>query len=279
MAVAIKSPDQIRAIAQLGRALDEVLRHACLLAQPGTRTRDLARELGALARARGVTPMLLGYTRSGAPHHAFPADACINVNEEVTHAVPSARLLREGDVITIDCAVRADDGEGAAHALCIDAATTHVVTAHAGDLRRHGRGTRMAHAARAALDAAIDCCHPGTHWSTVAARVQSAARDCGVCILPDFRGHGVGAALHEPPTLSFGHDAASSELVLRPGMVLCLEPVVCEASTAPACITLDDGWTVVTHDRSWSAFEEACIAITRDAPRVLAGAAWRSNRG
>lgn len=277
MAVPIKSPDQIKAMARAGHVLDGMLRDLRTRAVAGQRTRDLHREAASLARARGVTPALLGYACGDVP--AFPGAACINVNEEVTHAVPSARILRDWDVVTIDCAIRAGDASDPSQSWCIDAAITHVVVGASSDPSRQARAQRMAHAARATLDAALERCVAGASWSSVVASVHDAASRAGVSIVPGCQGHGVGKDLHEPPALSFDLHAPAHELMLRPGMVLCLEPVVCETPLVTACVTLDDGWTVVTHDRSWTAFEEACIAITLNGPRVLAGAAWRSDRG
>jgi methionyl aminopeptidase len=273
VAIPIKSPGQVESMAQAGRTLDAILAELVTCARPGVRSRDLNMTASALAGTFGVKPMLEGYTHpppnSGGP--AFPGAVCVSVNEEVTHAVPSSRVLRMGDVATIDMAIRAGEW-------CVDAATTVVVGGgDSGDISHESRAARMQRLAREMLDEAIDGCVAGATWASVVERVRAIASRASCSLMDCYSGHGIGVHMHEPPRLGWGADVTTSELVLRPGMVLCIEPIVSEMSIAPECVTLHDGWTVLTQDRSWTACEEACVAITHDGdgPRLLAGARWR----
>jgi methionyl aminopeptidase len=254
MAIAIKSPEQIAARRAVGRAAWGAVQG---LVQ-GCRIGMTTRELEALARERivaaGLRPVMLGYRAGQAP--AFTGAASICINEEVVHAGPSDRIIREGDVVSIDLAACDEDGWHA------DAATSLVVG------QASERAARVVGLARQALDLCVRMAGPGVKWSTVARGAEQLVRGGGCHLAAGYTGHGIGQELHEPPRLCFGDVAEREDVCLRPGMVLTVEPLVVEGSGAEL-VTLDDGWTVVAAGRELSAHEEVTLAITRCGAEVL----------
>ncbi len=251
MAIPIKTPGEIAAMRSSGRLAWSIIEEVA----KGCRVGVTSRELDALARqciARaGAEPLLLGYT--SADNVPFPGASCICINEEVVHAVPSDRIVREGDVVTIDVAVRDTAG------WCADAATSLIVGANP-------RADRLVQLGKHVLNAAIAAASPGVRWSQVATAAKQAVGD-GFTLVPGYCGHGIGRSMHEHPRACFGSVKPADDFRLLPGMVITLEPIVVEGN--PELVTLDDGWTVVTANRAWAVHEERTIAITRTGAQLL----------
>lgn len=220
-----------------------------------------SREVDATARRAlgdaGLEPVLDGYRSGNSP--AFPGAACVCINEEVVHSVPSDRIIRDGDLVTLDVA-------GRVSGWCADAAVTVVVGQS--DPQRAG----LCAAAREVLDSALASIAPGVRWGEVAARAAQTSQRLGYRLISGYDGHGIGRDLHEPPraALALAADAHSADFVLRPGMVLTVEPVL--TSGSGRVVTLDDGWTVLTTDRAPACHEERTVAVVRTGCRVLTGA-------
>jgi methionyl aminopeptidase len=264
----IKSPDQIDALAAAGRVLDTIIEDVILReVRPGRTTAEVAQRAHELILARKGEPVLRGYQQASIPV-PYPASACVCVNEEVVHAVPSTRIIRAGDIVTVDVAMRY-------RGWCIDTAWSVAV---AGEIPKEsaGRAARLQAAAAKAVALTRELARPGVRWSSIAGRVDEAIRTEGMHLLHGYCGHGTGEALHEAPRVSYTSrdwTLAGEDFTLWPGMVLCIEPIVCEGTGKARTMTLDDHWTVITEDARWTAHEEQCIAITRDGCRVLAGSA------
>lgn len=248
MSLPIRSPDEIESIARAGasarRVLDELISH-CV---PGVTTAaldDVARD--AMAR-EGVTGVSGYVERRGQP--GFRGAICVNINEEAAHGVPSPRRVREGDLVSIDVAVQRDGWW---------ADMSAPVVAGGPD----GRGARLRDAARRATRAGVEAMGPGVRWQQVVQAIRGTLAE--VRLVDGLGGHGVGRGLHEPPSLGYG----SSDLVLRPGMVVTLEPTVTDGQGRTTM--LDNGWTLVTVDRGWTCFRECTVAVVRGGIRVLAG--------
>jgi len=249
MAIPIKSPGEIEAMRAAGLVLRRVIAEVVASCKPGVTTRDLDGVAANAIEQAGAAPVFLHYTRGDAP--PFPNVSCICVNEEVVHSVPGDRIIRNGDLVTVDIALRYPARAG----WCVDGATTLVV-ANGGAMAERLRNTAVL-----ALDAAVAATGPGVLWCEVSARVCAMVHSHGLEVLGSYCGHGIGMDLHEPPRLCFGPQPKNQpDVVLRPGMVITLEPIVTEGRFN--LVTLDDGWTVVTGDRSWCALEERTIAIT-----------------
>jgi methionyl aminopeptidase len=265
MAIWLRSPAEIDRMRRAGALLAEILREGAERFTPGITTREVDALIQHRIRSAGAEPVMLNYRgqRSEAP--PFPGAAAICINEEVVHCPPGPRIVREGDIATIDCALSLDGW-------CADAAVTVAV----GETEP-GRA-KLASGAGRVLEEAIAAVGPGVWWSSIAATARRAAEAEGLWLLPDFSGHGIGSALHEPPCAAFelpqiGRTASGVrspgglDFLLRPGMTFTIEPVLVPGRTR--VLGLDDGWTTVTADRSPAAHEERTIAVTRAGIQVL----------
>jgi methionyl aminopeptidase len=246
--IPIRSPREIDRLRRAGGLLWSVLDELVAAACPGARTADLADLAAARIAESGAEPVFL---TEGSPR--FPGAAAITINEEVSHAPPGPRVLRAGDLVTIDAGLRLD-------AWCADASRVVVVDATAAPPDR----AHLARVSAALTDQLIDRIGPGVPWPEIAATAACQAAAQRVTILRGFRGHGLGRALHESPAFDF-HDPGG--LVLRPGMVLTIEPILTTGSGETA--RLPDGWTHVTADRAPACYTERTIAITRTGFRIL----------
>ncbi len=255
MGIVIKSSRELAKMRESGhivRAVLDAVESACV---PGTTTGQLnriaEREL-ARAKARSA---FLGYRPGGAP--AYPAVLCTSVNRVVVHGIPSEReVLREGDVIGVDFACYKDG-------YCADAARTIAV----GIISEPARA--LLSATRECLERAIAECIPGRRLGDVGAAVETCAKRYGYSVVREFVGHGIGRAMHEPPSVP-NYGPPGQGVRLRSGMVIAIEPMVNQGSGEVRI--LDDGWTVVTADASLSAHVEHTVAITDDGPRILTAA-------
>ncbi len=245
--IAIRSRDDLAGIRAACLVVHEVLELLARAVAPGVTTLALDRLAAEATRARGAAPAFLGY-------HGYPASLCISVNDEVVHGIPSAtRVLREGDLVGLDFGAVKDGWFG-------DAARTVPVGAIAAP------AARLVAAAKDALAAGIAAARPGARTGDVGAAVQGLVEARGYSVVREFVGHGIGRRLHEPPHVpNFGR-AGTGEL-LRPGMVLAIEPMV--NAGGPDVEVLDDGWTAVTSDGSLSAHFEHTVAVTENGPEIL----------
>ena len=252
MGILLKNGRELDKMREAGRIVTAVLdavEAACL---PGVTTAELnriaAREL-ARAKARSA---FLGYRQGGAP--AYPAVLCTSLNGTVVHGIPRAdEVLHEGDIIGVDFACFKDD-------YCADAARTIAVGVISAPARA------LLAATQESLASAITECFPGRRLGDLGQAIESCAARHGYSVVRDFTGHGIGRAMHEPPSVP-NYGTRGLGLRLKPGMVLAIEPML-NAGGAEVNV-LSDGWTVVTADRSLSAHVEHTVAITDDGPRVL----------
>jgi methionyl aminopeptidase len=198
-------------------------------------------------KALGVASAFKGY-------HDYPAVLCTSINSEVIHGIPSAkRVLREGDVVSVDCGV-------VVGGYYSDCAVTHAVGTLAPNIAKLLRVTE------ASLYAAIDKAVPGGRLWDISHAVQAMCEAEGYGVVREFVGHGIGKSMHEDPQLPNYGDAGKGPR-LRAGMVLAIEPMI--NLGGPEVRVLPDGWTAVTVDGSVSAHFEHTVAITNDGPVIL----------
>lgn len=270
--IELRSSADIDGMARAGALAAEALRAARAACVVGTTTGDIERVVRAAILAGGGEPLFLGYRGNAGARPAFPASACISVNEELVHGVPGARVIRDGDVVAIDVGVRLDGW-------CADSAITVCV----GDVRAECRA--MVACADAMLARAISLVRPGVRWSSIAREIERVAELAGFAIAVDFVGHGIGRELHEPPQVPCSVDRnflERGDFTLRPGMVLAIEPMVVLAQqergtsgeragelVSPACTLAADGWTVVVDSGAPSCHVEHTVVVTRDGARIL----------
>jgi methionyl aminopeptidase len=250
--IALKTPSEIDAIAIAGEVLARVFDELAPRVTPGVSTADLDRFAEEFIRSHpGALPAFKGL-------YGFPATLCVSVNEEVVHGIPSRRrVLRDGDIVSIDAGVKLDGWYA-------DRAVTYPVG------RVDEAGRRLLQVTRDALGAGIDQARPGQHLGDIGNAVQTVAEGAGYGVVRELVGHGVGRGPHEEPQVpNFGR--AGRGLALREGLVIAIEPMITEGTYAVR--TLPDRWTVVTADRKRSAHFEHTVAVTGNGPRILTLAA------
>jgi methionyl aminopeptidase len=198
-------------------------------------------------RECGAKPAFKGY-------YDYPCVLCTSINQEIVHGIPSEkRLLRSGDVVSIDCGVVLDGYYG-------DAAITVPVGQLAPQV------ARLVEVTEASLDRAIDAVRVGNTVGDVGAAVQQFVEANGFSVVREFVGHGIGTRLHEDPQVpNYGTPGHGPKL--REGMVIAIEPMV--NAGKPGAVLLDDKWTAVSEDGSCSAHFEHCVAVTANGPDVL----------
>lgn len=247
MAVELKNAGEIDRMRAAGRIVAEILDALEAKVAPGVSTWDLDQLAERLIREKGARPAFKGY-------RGFPACLCTSLNHEVVHGIPSkARVLAPGDLLKLDFGVVVDGFFG-------DSARTVAV----GKVSEEAR--RLSEATRASLEAGIRAMVPGNRVGDIGHAVQATVEPLGFSVVRDFVGHGIGRHLHESPQVPNYGRPGTLEL-LRPGMVLAVEPMV-NAGTA-AVDVLDDDWTAVTVDGKLSSHWEHTILISEHGPEVL----------
>ncbi len=231
---------------RVGRLVASVMEELERKVAPGVTTAELDRIAEDKIRSAGATPAFKGY-------RGFPATVCTSVNSQVVHGIPGDRPLAEGEIISLDLGALMDGYYG-------DMAVTLAVGAVSEETKDLLAGGKKS------LEAGICAARPGAHLSDISHAVQRAAEDAGYSVVRDYTGHGIGRQLHEDPQiLNFGPPGRGP--VLRPGMVLAIEPMVNAGDYRVK--TEKDGWTVVTVDGKLSVHHEHTVAVTPDGPEIL----------
>jgi methionyl aminopeptidase len=250
--VQIKTPAQLALMWQAGQVVAAALEAAAAAAAPGVSTAELDGIAAARIAAAGAVPSFLGY-------HGYPATICASVNDEIVHGIPgTTRVLRAGDIVSIDCGAIVDGW----HA---DAALTVGVGDISAEL------TKLLADCERALWQGIAAARPGARLSDISHAVERSVRAAGEYgIVEDYVGHGIGTEMHMDPAVpNFGKPGRGP--VLREGMALAIEPLLVLGS--PDTRLLADDWTVVSEDGGWSAHFEHTVAVTADGPWVLTASA------
>ena len=231
-----------------GRIVRQVLDYIGTLVAPGMTTMGLDRAAEQKIRDLGAKPAFKGY-------YDYPCVLCTSVNEEIVHGIPSdKRVLRAGDIVSVDCGVVLDGYYG-------DAAITLPVGDSVSE-ELH----RLLDVTEASLYKGIQQARIGNAVGDVSAAVQEHVEANGFSVVREFVGHGIGTKLHEDPQVpNFGTRGHGTRL--REGMVLAIEPMV--NSGKPGTRVLEDKWTAVTTDGSASAHFEHCVAVTKEGPMIL----------
>ncbi len=236
-----------------GRVVARALAAVREAAVPGATLRELDAVAETTIRAAGASPSFLGYHPGFAPT-PFTGSVCLSVNEVIVHGAPSEQRLRDGDLLSVDCGALLDGWHG-------DAA----ITIEVGQVAAEDH--RLVAATEEALAAAISRAVPGARLTDISHAVAEVARRHGYGTIDDFGGHGIGRALHEPPSLPNASDRAGRGPKLKAGLVLAIEPML-DAGVG-RYVVRPDGWTVATEDGSRAAHAEHTVAITADGPRIL----------
>jgi methionyl aminopeptidase len=244
--IILKSPQEIEKMRRSNRIVAEILQEMKLAAKPGVTTGELDKLAQALLAKRKARSAFKGY-------NGYPAALCTSVNEEIIHGIPSERILREGDILSLDFGVIYDDYYG-------DAALTLPIG------RISAEAERLLRVAEEALYLGIDQARPENRLLDISAAIQRHVESHGFSVVRDFVGHGIGKHLHEKPQVPNFGDAGLG-VRLKPGMTLAIEPMINAGSYE--VVILGDGWTAVTKDKSLSAHFEHSVAVTENGPSIL----------
>jgi methionyl aminopeptidase len=246
--IALKTPEEIEAIASAGAIIAELYQVLPAEVRPGASTADLDRFAEEFILSHtGAEPAFKGL-------YGFPATLCTSVNHEVVHGIPSdRRKLAEGDIVSVDCGVVLND-------FYADAAVTLPVGTVPEEVKELMRVTHES------LKAGVAETRVGKRLGDIGAAIQAVADRAGYGIVRDLVGHGIGRSPHEEPQVpNFGR--AGRGMPLEIGLVIAIEPMLNLGSADVR--TLPDRWTVVTADRRVSAHFEHTVAVTEEGPRVL----------
>lgn len=244
--VLLKTKEELQVMRQAGKIAAGALWAGGAAVRPGATTAQINRVIHDFILRHGATPSFLGYG-------GFPASACISVNDEVIHGIPGDRILRDGDIVSIDVGAQIGGFHG-------DSAYTFAC----GEISAEAKA--LCDAAQLALQRGIEAARPGNRIGDISAAVQQTVESLGYSAVREYVGHGVGKSLHEDPEVpNFGPAGHGVRLV--EGMTIAIEPMI--NAGGPAVRVLGNRWTVVTADQGLSAHFEHTVAITKNGAVVL----------
>jgi methionyl aminopeptidase len=242
-----KSPEEIEKMRRAGRITAAAIERVLPAVRPGVTTGELDALAERTMREMGAVPSFKGY-------RGFPATICASINHEIVHGIPGRRVLKEGDLLSLDVGAVWEGYHG-------DSAVTVFVGEPPSDVAE-----KLVRVTEEALEAGIAQLRVGGHLSDVGHAVQQVAEGAGFGVVREYVGHGVGRALHEDPQIpNYGDPGRGIEI--RPGLVVAIEPMVNVGDWRTR--VLADKWTVVTADGSLSAHFEHTIAVTNDGTEIL----------
>ncbi|MBR2315891.1 MAG: type I methionyl aminopeptidase [Clostridia bacterium] len=245
--VVLKTSRELSLMREACRISAGALKVAGEAVEPGISTEEIDRIAYKYIKSQGAEPNFLNL-------YGFPATACISINDEVIHGIPSKkRILRQGDIVSIDLGAKLEGYNG-------DNAATFAV----GDISEEAK--RLIDTTRESLYKAIEAAVVGNKLGDIAWAVQGYCEERGYGVVREFTGHGIGKSLHEDPSVP-NYGKAGRGIRLLPGMTLAIEPMINQGTAAIK--KLPDGWTIKTADGKLSAHFEHTIAITKDGPKIL----------
>ena len=247
--MSVETREELLALKEAGRIVRAALDRMSEAVAPGVSTGSLDAIAEGVLRAEGArsAPRLV---------YNFPAATCISVNDEVVHGIPGSRVLREGDLVTLDVTVEKDG-------FMADAA----VTVPVGQVERRNR--ELLAAAQRALSRALAAAHAGARLNEIGRAVSYSARRDGFNVVRELSGHGIGRTIHEPPAVPNVYERTARQRLNR-GLVLAIEPMLTTGSGH--VVEAADGWTVRTADGAFAAHAEHTIVVTEGTPLVLTAA-------
>ena len=245
--IVLKTTRELSLMKEACRISAGALRVAGEAVKPGVSTWEIDQIAYEYIKSQGAEPNFLHL-------YGFPATACISINDEIIHGIPSKeRILKEGDIVSIDLGAKIHgyNGDNAATFAC-------------GKIS--GQAQRLMDTTKESLYKAIEMAVPGNKIGDIAWAVQDYCEQRGYGVVREYTGHGVGRELHEDPSVP-NYGKAGRGVRLLPGMTLAIEPMINEGTAAIR--QMSDGWTVKTADGKLSAHFEHTVAITNDGPVIL----------
>ncbi len=250
MAIFIKSAEEIELMRESCRIVADVIKLVKSQIKPGVTTLQLDAMAEDYIRSCGAVPAFKGY---GEIDNPFPGTLCVSVENEVVHGIPGKRVLREGEIVSIDVGAKKNGFFG-------DGAFTFPVGEVSDEKKRLMRVTKES------LDRAVEKAIEGNKIGDIAYAVQSLVEAEGFSVVRDLVGHGVGKELHEDPQVP-NYGKPNKGVVLRAGMTLAIEPMINLGTYKVR--TLPDRWTIVTEDGAPSAHYEYTIVVGKHKAEVL----------
>jgi methionyl aminopeptidase len=244
--ITIKSAREIEIMRRGGKITSKTLAMLMAAAKPGVTTGQLDKLADESIRSMGGVPTFIGY-------HGYPSAICASVNEEVVHGMPGDRVLKDGDLLSIDIGTTFEGY-----------VSDTAVTVGIGTVSEAAK--RLMRVTQECLMLGIAQMQPGNHLGDIGHAVQQHAESHGFGVVRALVGHGVGRQMHEDPQVP-NYGTPGQGPLLRKGLVLAIEPMITEGTWEVE--TLNDGWTVVTEDGKLAAHFEHTIAITDNGPRIL----------
>jgi len=253
--ITLRSKREIEKMHVAGQLVRQAHQRVAELVKPGITTAVLDKAVDDLFADAGAIPLF-----KGVPGKVpFPAATCISVNDEVVHGIPSKRILKEGDIVSVDTGAKIGGW-------CGDSAWTYAV----GEISDEAK--KLMEVTEQALRVAIELLPVKKRWSQVAKEMQNVVEEAGFSVITTLVGHGIGTTMHEEPQVP-NYDSREfrqkGDFDLRPGLVLAVEPMV--AVGREDLYLHGDGWTLSTKDRSLTAHFEHTLALTTSGVRVLTG--------
>ncbi|MBI3120787.1 MAG: type I methionyl aminopeptidase, partial [candidate division NC10 bacterium] len=246
--IVLKAPWELGLLRRSNRLVAETLAALAQRVKPGVTTLELDRFAETSLLTHGARPAFKGYRN-------YPFTLCTSINEQVVHGLPSDRKLEGGDILSLDMGAIVEGYYG-------DSAITVPVG------RISAEAERLLRVTRECLDRAIGAAKNGARLMDISSAVQEHAEANGFSVVRVFVGHGIGKELHEAPQIpNFVDPGRGRGPVLKPGMVLAIEPMI--NAGGPEVRVLEDQWTAVTADGSLSAHFEHTVAITENGTEVL----------
>ena len=246
MKISIKRGRAIEGMRTAGRVAAEVLRACREAVAPGVTTHDIEVVCQKTAHALGAESSTIGYC-------GFPGALCVSVNDEVIHGIPGPRIIRMGDIVSLDVTINIGGWHG-----------DNAVTVAVGEVPPETQ--ELLDVTQRALYAGIAAAKPGRHLSDISAAVEKVARDGRCGVVREFVGHGIGHSMHEEPQVAnFGRPGRGP--ILEEGMTICIEPMFTRGSHKVE--VLKDDWTVVTKDGLPAAHYEHTVLITATGAEIL----------
>ena len=245
--ITLKSSHEIELMRQAGKITAAARALAGAMVAPGVSTREIDRAVHRFIKSQGAAPSFLGY-------NGFPASVCISVNDEVIHGIPGSRVLREGDIVSVDVGAF----KGGYHGDC-------AATYPCGKISDEAR--RLIEVTRQSFFEGLRYAREGYRLPDLCGAIERYVEANGFSVVREYVGHGIGAKMHEPPEVpNYGEPKAGRPRFLR-GMTIAVEPMV-NAGRAGVKV-MPDGWTVKTADGRLSAHYENSILITDGEPELL----------
>ena len=245
--IVLKSSREIDLMRKAGKITAAARALAGSMVAPGVTTREIDREVQRFIRSHGAEPSFLGY-------NGFPASVCISVNDEVIHGIPGKRVLREGDIVSVDVGAFKDGFHG-------DCAGTYPCG------RISEEAERLIEVTRQSFFEGLKYAREGRRLPELCGAIQRYAEGAGCSVVREYEGHGIGRKMHEEPGVPNYVEPRMGRPRLLRGMTIAVEPMV--NAGGAEIVVMPDGWTVKTADGKLSAHYENTILITDGEPELL----------